>query len=313
MLSVVKLEDGRTKYRLNYSSMNLLNTCPRKFDYKINRQLVDGTESPALSFGKAIHKSLEHWYTLPFGERNFDDSLKEYAEMLSYGHNMDTEAKGSAESIRQFVINAQGLNQLPDTDKRSMGQGVKMLIAYFKHYHNDPFVVYKHKGVPSVEQDFSFTLYDCAEFVIEYFGRIDVILKNEHTGIIVIADHKTTSALGTQFYSRLKPNHQYTGYVMGANVALGIETNLFMINGLQVAKTKTEFARQITERDETDFEELRQAALDCILRYRNYKAAGMWPQNAPEPCSSYGSCEYLDVCQANNKLKETVIRHKWGL
>lgn len=313
MISWQMLQDGRVKYRINYSSMNLLNTCPRKFEYKIIRNLVEGTESSAIIFGKAIHKALEHWYTLEPTQRDHGDELKEYAEMLAYGHNLDVEATGSQESIRQFVLAAPGLHCLPDTDKRSVSQGVKILIAYFKHYHNDGFSVLNHNGKPCIEQDFSFIIHEDSQMVIEYFGRIDVIMQNKQTGITVIADHKTTAALGSQFYSRLKPNHQYTGYVLGAKQCLGVDTNLFMINGIQVAKTKTEFARQITERDETDFHELKLAVIDSVLRLRSYHDRKEFPQNAPEPCSSYGSCEYLDVCQANNQLRETIIRHKWSV
>lgn len=308
MLAVRK-ENGRTVVEINYSSLELIQTCLRKAHYSLNQKLKLDDDAPALLFGKAIHGGLEHWYTLPLTERKLDDKLRETAEGYAYGHGIDIETSGALESIRRFALACIG--KLPaDDDKRSLTNGIKILRAYFKTYADDMLVVARDEHGPIIERDFEFTIWDEPDLLIRYFGTIDVVLENLQTGLKMVADHKTTSSLGTEFYARCKPNPQYTGYVMGAQRCLGINTELFMVNGLQVAKTMQQFARQVTRRTEEDFAELKRTVVHNVKRWLAAEADG-YPQSAPNPCSMYGGCQYLTVCEIPEKLRESVIRSKW--
>lgn len=292
--------------------MDMLNTCMKKAKFNLIDDLRSEDEASALTFGSAIHKALEHWYTLPFEDRELSPHLHERAELLGYGHDLQKELTGPLESIRQFVLRADSLKQLGEEDKRSVSNGIKILKAYFKHYATDGLEVYRDELGPVIERPVSFILHEDEQYVIEYFGTIDVVLTNKQLGVIYIADHKTTAQLGAQFYARLKPNHQYTGYIIGAQRCLNINTNLFMINAVQVAKTKQEFARQTTTRDDDDFAEFKTAVLMTVKNYLYALESGIWQMNTPNPCSSYGSCAYLDVCAAPKKLHANIIKAKWG-
>lgn len=242
------------------------------------------------------------------------DTLKEEAELLAFGHNLDVPARhGALESIRQFV-NAKRdvLSLLPEDDKRSLQSGIKILRAYFKRYHDDGMLVYRDDSGPYIERRAEHRIIDTDDLVVDYFGTIDVILQNKETGTLMVADHKTTASLGSEFYNRCKPNPQYTGYVLLAREAFKLPVNLFMINGIQTAKTKTEFARQVTERTDGDFEELRDSVNEQVRRFIRAEVMGKYPQTAPNPCSAYGGCQYRIVCEVPNGLKESVIKATYG-
>lgn len=311
MLEAQKV-DGRWHLKLNFSSLDLLQTCHRKSHYALDRNLTSEGSAPALSFGSSIHKALEHWHTLPADERELSSHHGEQAALLAHGHGLQDVRTGAMESLRQFVLRGfDDLSMLPETDKRSLTSGIKILRAYFKTYANDGYEVLTDAKGPMVEREFQFTMIEDEQIKVEYFGTIDLIFKHRDTGVIMVADHKTTSALGAEFYNRIKPNHQYTGYVMGAQRALGIETNLFMVNGLQVASTKQAFARQITERNKPDFDQLVEAVRFQALSWARAQEAKVFVQSAPNPCANYGGCLYHKICELPESLKENVILANW--
>lgn len=269
-------------------------------------------EAAALAFGSAMHKALEHWYTLPISARELEPKLKEVAQHMAYGHGIDEPRVGALESVRQFVLaRYEVLKLLDEGDKRSLANGIKILIAYMKQYAQDGLSVLCDDSGPFIERTFSFLLHETPEIEIHYFGTIDVILHNVSTGTILITDHKTTAALGKEFYNRLKPNHQYTGYIMGAQEVFKLPTNLFMINGIQVAKTKTEFARQVTDRSPEDLKEFKSAVIEVTKRWLSASYLNEYPMSAPNPCSMYGGCQFLDVCSAPSQLRENIISARW--
>lgn len=288
----------------------MIHTCLRKVEYSLVRKLKSDNESEATIFGSAIHKALEHWYSLKETERTL--SAKESAQADILLHNANEPHTGALESIRQYVLRGSALHGVADDDKRSLSNGIKILKAYFKLYQNDGLEIVCDSAGPIVERNVEFKLYEDSEVEIHFFGTIDAILRNKASGHIMVTDHKTTSALGKEFYNRIKPNHQYTGYVLGARLCLGIDTNLFLVNGIQVAKTKTEFARQVTERTEDDFNELRAAVIHAVRTFLAAREVGFFPQHAPQPCTQYGGCQYLDICSSPTQLRETIINARYN-
>ena len=248
---------------------------------------------------------------MPFEERGLTKQQAEKADTLVLFN--DEVQTGSVEAIRQFLVRGAALKSLGDNDKRSLENGVKILKAYFKQYLDDGLEVMRDTaGNPLVEKEVRFKLYEDELIEIEYFGTIDAVMKSTFNDMPMVCDHKTTAALGSQFYNRIKPNHQYTGYLLAARQCLGIDTNLFMVNGIQVAKTKCEFARQVTERSEEDFQEFSAAVIAGVKSFLDAYNSGNFPQHAPNSCSNYGSCPYLDVCSAPSSLRENIISAKFS-
>lgn len=273
----------------------------------------NNTESEATLFGSAIHKALEHWYCLPEEERSLSDKDSKLADTLVNTKPNDILIPGALGSIQHFCAKASPLLWLGEGDKRSPANGIKILKAYFKHYIDDGLeVVLDAEGKPLIEREVEFKLYEDDSLIINYHGTIDMVVKNKISGHTMVADHKTTSTLGSQFYNRIKPNHQYTGYVMAAQRCLGIDTNMFLVNGIQVAKTKAEFARQTTQRNQEDFNEMTQAVLHSIHTLLGCIESNNFPMSAPNSCTNYGSCTYLDICSSPASLRDTIISSKFS-
>lgn len=314
MLTVTK-EGTKTHVKINFSSLDVIQACPRKAHYLLDRKLVSSEQSPATEFGSGIHKALEVWYIAPPESRIVPASPKKLALEHIYKVQTDEIKPDQGlflDAITAFIKSTPGLTHLEDTDKRSHAQGVELLANYFKHFEKDIFEVVKDKqGQPIVERLCEFTLYDSPTLKITYFGTIDLIVYDKILGKHICVDHKTTSVFGDSFFKRLSPNHQYTGYVWAAREVLGLDIDTFMVNILQVAKTKKNVGRQFTERRTEDFEELRSATILAVKNYLHCRDTSNWPMGTVNSCTMYGGCQYHKICSVPVQLRENVIRGEW--
>ncbi len=312
MLEIKKLPDGRNHLFMNFSSLAIIQECLRKAQYRLLEKLTNDTDSEAQTFGTAVHKALEHWYSLPEVNRQLTETELKSVDAIVGGLIPEGPYETALNSIHEFIKAGESLRWLGDDDKRSLANGIKILKAYFKHYANDGMEVLRDEsGVPYIERACEAKLYEDEKMIISLHGQIDLILKNTITGEIYVSDHKTTAALGKEFYNRISPNHQYTGYIWLAQNLLGLKTDSFLVNGLQVAKTKSEFARQITTRGDDEFAEMRMAYVEASERILRAIEKNQFAQASSGPCSSYGGCPYLDVCQAPVSLRQNIIDGKY--
>jgi len=312
MLKIEKQADGRYRIEMNFSSLAIIQECLRKANYRLLNKYVNEADSDAQVFGKAIHKGLEHWYMLPEENRQLTDTELGMVDSLLGGRELESVYPTALDSIREFIKAAEPIRFLGDDDKRSIANGIKILKAYFKHYAEDGLEVLRDsKGEPYIERQVEGKLYEDDKMIIIFHGQIDLILRNKITGQVSYSDHKTTAALGKEFYNRINPNHQYTGYVWAGNTFLGVESNSFMVNGIQVAKTKSEFARQFTTIDEDMLNEMKLAYVEASYRLIRAIESGNFSMTSPNACSSYGGCPYLDICQSHANLRQTIIENKY--
>lgn len=317
MLTVTR-SNGVTKVRINSSSLGVILACPRKSYYTLKRGLRSKVGSPALVYGSAIHKALEIFYSHPREERAIPPRFKEKSEQMAFGHSPESE-HFLFKAVESFVTEAQQLRMLPDTDKRSLSSGIWLLQNYFNTYINDPYVVYSDENGPVTERKFTLTLYKDTSLEVELFGTIDVVLQHEVNKVILPADHKTSSVVGNDFFNRLKPNHQYTGYILGAQQVLGIDSDQFLVNCLQVkARPLTargsgpHFTRQVTKRSDQDIQEFKEAVLWAVRSYLLWDETNVWPIGHVDQCGMYGGCQYLDICGAPDQLRENMIEAKFN-
>jgi len=314
MLSV-REEDGITKVRINFSSLAILQKCAREAEYSLIRGLKPQLESPALTFGSAIHKGLETYYCGERTERVLPKKYRETMDAIGLGRwEPDWAEFLLFSAARAFVLKAEPLSALPDDNKRSILTGVWMLTHYFEKYLTDEYVIMQDAQGPVIERKFSLDLGDN----ITLFGTMDFVMRSEVTGQILPGDHKTASSL-YDFYDKVSPNFQYTGYVWAAKEVFGYDTDLFLVNALQVkAPPKTsrgsepDFARQVTQRTEEDFRELKSAIFDSVSRFLEYRSRGSFPMAASGSCTAfYGSCKFRDICSSPASLRESIIKAKF--
>jgi len=278
------LEEKDGKFYINASSAEVIQTCRRKAYYALKRNLRNAEESDALLFGKALHTAMEAFYLAKPGERTL-------------------------EQVEGLFVDSAGpmLAHIPDTDKRSVSNGRKIIRAYFETYRDDPWTVVVDAAGPVVERKFE--LQTAIPWMVVH-GQIDCILQNTETGEVVVCDHKTSSSLGSDFMNRISPNLQFSLYSWAAN-QLGFNVQRVMVNGIQVAKTKTDLVRVFTSRGQDDWQEAMQSLADACNLYRASDMADFWALNTAS-CAQYGGCPYLQFCSLAKQHRETAIKAQFG-
>lgn len=321
MLTVTK-NGEQTVVRINSSSLGIILACPRKSYYVLHRMLKSMSEAPALLFGLAIHKALEVFYSHPRAERAIPGDFKTVSDLMAFWP-AENRAKQAADNflykaIDAFITAAQPLQALPDGDKRSIPNGIWILQEYFKTYINDPYEVYCDEQGPVTERTCETVMYEDPTLKIILFGTLDVVLKNTQTNVILPTDHKTSSIVGNDFFNRLKPNHQYSGYLMLANRVLKLTTQEFLVNCLQVKErpktargTGPHFTRQVTSRNQHDMVEFEQTVLWAVRSYLFWRDAQSWPLGGVTECTAYGGCQFLEICSSPTQLRENLLEAKF--
>lgn len=327
MLGVSKMSDGRTLFRVNSSSLDIMKECWRKAGLALAAGYRNNLEGNATLYGTAIHAALQVFYSGDFEKRSLPKDFKAQMDIIASGvppKGIGDEALVYAAAVA-FVESCLPWNRLPREDKHSISSGIYVLEHYFKKYVNDPFQVYADEQGPFVERKFSCRVYEDDNIVIEIFGTIDVVLKHNVTGRLLICDHKTTSSAGPDFFTRCCPNDQYTFYTLGARRVFGIDSNTFLVNGVEKKNrpvkephekgsraTPPNFPRQETRRTDEDFDRLiRELAYYCNEYLRIEKMCGgdplHWPAGPVNACAMWGGCTYHEVCSMPRSVQETVL------
>lgn len=311
MLSVRRSPEGKTVVKCNFSSLDIRQTCMRKAQLALHKTFQVGTEHAALTFGQAFHKAMEVWYSAPITHRRHgsvtcDDSQ---ALMLSGQPPLPHADCARCAAVFAFLEHSRVLSE--NDGARAPENAMNILNNYFDVYLDDPFELLKDDMGPFCERSFEMKIFD-GEMLgrpteVWFFGTIDSILRNRATGEVIVADHKTTSSLGKDFFNRIKPNFQYTGYFWAAKEVFGLKPVQFMVNGVQVAKTKQEVARQFTSITDEEIEELRQAILWNVLNYLRAEQGGFWPMSTPSACSMWGGCTFKRVCELPSSLHNSML------
>jgi len=311
-------ENGKTVFSINFSSLDLINTCGRKSFYTLERGLKSKDVAAPLAFGSAIHKVMEVWYLSAKKDRILPSKPNEKAQLAANAGLTDDIAflekfKGTdndlfARMFWEYGKSMRSLASLDDSDLRSVPSGIKILNNYFKKFKDDGFEVIQLPDGPMVEKHLRAVMYENSELKIIFHGTLDLGIINPQSNRPCILDHKTARSIGTDFFNRIKPNHQYTGYIWLARKVLGLDVTTFCVNALQTAKTVHNVARQFTERSEEDMQELEIAVIDACKRYLEWRKWGEWPQNSPQPCTMYGGCTFRRVCEVPNALRENIIK-----
>lgn len=320
MISVTELSDGRFFVRANASSLQVIQECMRKAKYSLHEGWISRDENPSTIFGSSFHAALEVFYKGKFENRKIPQ-LKEL-ELMAAGQVLDGESEDVCLSaFRAFLKKHEPISSLPAEDKRSAANGAWIFHSYLKEFINDPYVAYVDENGPFLERTFSLKIHEDEQFIVEIFGTIDFLFKNLNSDKLLPGDHKTSSSFGfgnSSYFDREKPNHQYSGYILGLNEVYGFSIEDFMVNVIEVkAKPKTakakgvSFPRQITTRTPEDLEEFKEVMIYYVKDYVRAIKTGMWPLGPVQSCASYGSCMYRQVCSSPKSLRETILRNKF--
>lgn len=287
---------------IDYSIFSTFQTCEEKCRLSYVRHLRPHEEAPALGFGSAFHAGIEQWLRTR-------DIQEARAGFLAEVRRRGTLLPLSMES----------------DEKRSIERGIYLLDAYVEKWGNEPYEILRRpdNGQPYVEVGFAIHIMDWRDRPVYLVGKLDSLKKSLMDGRIRIFESKTTSR-GLQWYlDQVRPNHQITGYYLGAS-ALGIEPagcvwdcvfvsdrkpdarkGGWMNYGIDIEK---DFGRRETKRSEVDLEEYLADLRHVTSRYLLMQESNLkrWPRNAPTACFMFGGCQFIEVCSTN--ANENVIR-----
>lgn len=319
MLSIEESESAIHVF-INFSSLDIIQDCARKAFYRLERKLEHLEEAPALTTGSGVHKAMEVWYAAP-QERRKNSSFKtdeNIQKILAEQSLADAEPCARTAAIHAYYETVKSLKSNPDLGARDPGNVANILDKYFDYYLNDDYILYSNSDGPFLERSFELEVplskntFNGKRLKIFYFGTIDMILVHKITNNLHVCDHKTTHSLGKDFLNRIKPNFQYVGYFWGARDYFKVPVDGFIVNGIQIAKTKLNFNRQTTYIHDEEIEELWVAAEDAVRRFLDYRLTERWPMSAPNSCSMWGGCEYRRICESPKVTREVMIRAEYS-
>ena len=300
--------------------------CPRQFFWSYLEHLRKPGLSVHLHFGGCFARGLEVTRKTYYRDA---ESIK-YA--LCAGHNAIIETWGDVE-----------FGDLPRPSAyKTLPACHDALASYFEQWPLDTDDLQPHRptvGEPCIEMSFAVpidgTAHPTTGKPIVYAGRFDMLADWQEANTVFVCDEKTSSSLGVSWRNNWKLRGQLTGYCYGAR-SYGINVAGAIVRGVGILAGDITFEQVIETRPAWMIEVwLRQ------LRYDINRAADMWqqmrtwgvsdevrqtvsydiplpreawPQALDSACSSYGGCQFLDLCDSEHPERwiDNYDRHEWN-
>lgn len=289
------------------TSIGLIKTCPRLYQYT----MIDGWSakhtSPHLRFGIEYHQALQDYDILRHEGVTHDDALFEtvketFLRSADFAPDMDT--KAGKYKNRQTLIG--------------------LVIDYLDHYKDDPAKTYvKADGKPAVELSFRFELdfgpattqdsaaYDRGEGYIgqPYLlcGHLDRVV--EFNRELMVMDHKTTTTTPSQYYfDQYEPNNQMSLYIYAGRIILGTPIRGVCITAAQILlDSPNRFVRGFTHRTDDQIAEWIEDLRMVFQLAEQYATFNYWPMN-DTACDKYGGCRFRKICSKSPDVREIFLK-----
>ena len=200
------------QYAYDSTSLGLLKTCPRLYQYTMIDGYVAKGESIHLRFGIEYHQALQDYDIARAEGIDHEDAVHDAISDLvrrTHDWSVDETAKPGKYKNRTTVVS--------------------LVLDYLDHYVDDPAETYiKSDGKPAVELSFRFEL----DWGPSYLGDTDSVthpyLLAGHMDRVVtfndqlfVMDHKTTVTTPSQYYfDQYEPHNQMTLYTIAGQVVL---------------------------------------------------------------------------------------------
>lgn len=185
----IKTEEGVTGIRLSHSTIELLNTCERKFALeKVLDSGLEKLDTADTVFGKAYGVGVQHYFVYQ------DRELAIYNTWLAYQPHLESEKKTLVKCLNAVEMSFNSIDNLLEEYE----------VVYFD-------------GKPAEELGF------CLLTDTEYYfvGYLDLVLKNRWTGKYIALDIKTTGLELEDLSPLYKNSSQLVGYSIVVDAIAG--------------------------------------------------------------------------------------------
>ena len=310
-----EIDRDRRIIRLDNTAINLWRMCPAKFGYRISDGLVrHGEEASSnlhLHYGIAWHAAMDALYRAVAEtvdnlsiikcsdgtvDKNVDISYVDENIVEEWG----TRAKDAWETATIDLAE-------DEKNKKTVGRGLQDIDAYIdKHY--DDLQTYELVDCEVMAKGQIEFIYDGDMWTLEYVGALDKVLKSEEG--LRVRDHKTMGYVNM---------HTGTGFLL-ANQLMGYAFLMSEMYGQQEVVTETDIVAITRTKPPSDFmrthlvmtpdkinEWVKEITATCIS-ILTCDTLGTWPRYGHEPCTRYGTCEYMEICLADADIRPDVAK-----
>ena len=256
-------------------------TCHKAYNWRYDKMLTHERKSKAMSFGSTIHDGLATWYK--------------------------TKDLGATCASMEFIGNELGL--LPDSEsdpKHSIERARNVMLKYVDRYK---------------DFDFNMTMVE-VPFLVEvetetkpflFAGTIDGIAEVENQEgekMLYIAEHKTTTRMGSDYIKSFHPNNQITAYSWALSKYLDRVLYGSIINIIHLLTHETNFIRHTTTRAAWELERWEDDLRNIVRDIRAAAERGVYYLNTSQ-CNVYGSCPYQTLCNTAPQNVERFIEAEY--
>jgi len=280
------------------TSLELAQTCPRKYYYSMILGVQPRSKSVHLIFGGIYADALEKFYKLRAGGQSIEEALLSVVR-LALEASWDTEGG--------FPIHF-------DDTKKTRPNLIRTIVWYLDQFaaETDDGIKTYHlqSGKPAVELSFAIEAGNDTIFC----GHLDRVV--EFGSALYVMDQKTTGGtIGTYFFDQFKPNMQMSMYSWAGQAVLHSPVKGVIIDGAQIAINFTRFERGITMRSSDELEEWYASTMWLVERTQEFARKDFWPMNTAS-CGNYGGCPFRRVCATSPKVRDNYLRadfdsHVW--
>ena len=280
------------------TSLELAQTCLRKYYYSMIRGISPKHKSVHLTFGGIYASALEAFYKFRANGDDYDTALLNTVH-LALVESWDKEG---------------GHPVAFDHSAKTRYNLIRTIVWYLEQYgrEKDGAMSTYHltSGKPAVELSFTLEFSDD----ILYCGHLDRVVN--FGGGLYVMDQKTTGGtLGQWFAKSFNTSNQMSGYSLAGTTILGSPVRGVIIDAAQIAVNFTRFDRYITTRTKAQLEEWRRSSLYTIELARSATALNEFPMNLTA-CGNYGGCPFEPLCSRDpgvreNFIKSDYVEHNW--
>ena len=288
------------QYAYDSTTLGLLKTCPRLYQYTMIDGYVAKGESIHLRFGIEYHQALQDYdIARAEGIAHEDAVHSAISELVRRTHDwsVDETTKPGKYKNRQTLVS--------------------LVVDYLDHYVDDPAETYiKSDGKPAVELSFRFELdwgpihlgdTDSVTHPYLLCGHMDrVVSFNDQ---LFVMDHKTTTTTPSQYYfDQYAPHNQMTLYTIAGQVVLNAPIKGVIVRAAQILLDKeNRFVSGFTLRTPDQLEEWMNDLRLHLERAEDYAIRGYWPMN-DTACDKFGGCKFRGVCSKSPSVREIYLK-----
>ena len=271
------------------TSLGLLKSCPKLYEYKMVLGYASRTESVHLTFGILYHQALERYDHFKAQGMGHEKATLRCVEWM-------LKATWDSRFQRPWIS---------DIKEKTRFTLVRTVVWYLEQFAEDAIeTIILADGKPAVELSFRMAIDMTTAEGEQYLlcGHLDRIGKLNDEYYIV--DKKTSkSSIGPEFFDKFSPDNQMSLYALAGKVVYETPIKGIIIDAAQIGVTFSRLQRGFVPRSENQLLEWFNDTKFWISQAEAFAIAGHWPMN-DKFCSMYGGCEFREICSKSPEVRQ---------